>query len=78
MTKPGSIPTASETLTVSSKYQVVLPRRVREALGIRPGQKLQALVIGGRIELVPIVPMRELRGFLPGLDTDVPREDDRE
>jgi AbrB family looped-hinge helix DNA binding protein len=66
-----------ETLTISSKYQVVIPKAIREKLGLRPGQKLQAIVIGRRVELVPVEPVEALRGFLGGIDTDVPREDDR-
>ncbi len=66
-----------ETLTISSKYQVVIPKAIREKLGLRPGQKLQAIVIGRRVELVPVEPAEALRGFLDGIDTDVPREDDR-
>ena len=66
------------TVTVSPKFQVVIPKEIRESLQLRPGQKIQATLIGGRIELVPVEPMPNLRGFLPGLDTRVPREGDRE
>lgn len=66
-----------DTVTVSPKYQVVIPRRVRESLGIEAGQKIQVLVYEGRIELVPLRPMREARGFLRGIDTTVEREPDR-
>ena len=64
-------------VTVSPKYQVVIPKAIREELGLRAGQKLQALVFDGRIELIPVEAPSELRGFLPGLDTRVEREDDR-
>jgi len=64
-------------VTVSPKYQVVIPREVRESMGITVGQKMQVLTWRGRIELVPIKPMRESRGSLPGLDTDLERDDDR-
>jgi len=64
-------------LTVSPKYQVVIPKQIREALQLRPGQKLHATLFGGRIELIPLQPMAQMRGFLPGIDTNVPREDDR-
>jgi len=57
------------TVTVSPKYQVVIPKAIRDALKIRAGQKIQALVYRGRIELIPIGDVRELRGFLKGLDT---------
>lgn len=66
------------TVTISPKYQVVIPKAVREKLGLRPGQKVQAIVYDGRIELIPIQPIRSLRGYLQGIDTTVPREEDRE
>jgi AbrB family looped-hinge helix DNA binding protein len=65
------------TVTVSAKFQVVIPRRVREALGIRAGQKLQAFQCGNRIELVPVRPLSEARGLFAGIETDVEREPDR-
>jgi AbrB family looped-hinge helix DNA binding protein len=65
------------TLTVSSKYQIVIPSRMRESLGIRPGQKLHAIEYRGHIELVPLKPIRAARGSLKGIDTDVPRDPDR-
>ncbi len=64
--------------TVSPKYQVVIPLRVRRALGIRPGQKIQVIPYEGRIELIPIKPVKQARGFLKGIDTSVEREADRE
>jgi AbrB family looped-hinge helix DNA binding protein len=65
------------TVTVSSKYQIVIPRLLRDALGIRPGDKLEAIPYQGRIALVPVRPMKSMRGFLKGIDTDVPRDADR-
>ncbi len=62
---------------VSPKYQVVIPQKIREALGIRPGQKVQALQYMDRIEFIPVRSLRRMRGFLQGLDTAVEREDDR-
>lgn len=64
-------------VTVSPKFQVVIPQDVREALGLEPGQKVEAIAFEGRIELVPLQPAPALRGFLPGLDTSDPREADR-
>ena len=61
-------------VTVSPKYQVVIPKAVRERMGIRPGQKLQVIYFDDRIELVPIRPMRKMRGFLKGLDLTFERE----
>ncbi len=66
-----------ETTTVSTKYQVVIPLRVRRALGIRPGQKIQVIPYEGRIELIPVRPIRGARGFLKGIDTSVERKPDR-
>lgn len=66
-----------ETVTVSSKYQIVIPRAVRERLGIRPGQQVQVIPYGDRIEVVPVRPARELRGFLEDLENTFEREDDR-
>ena len=62
---------------VSPKYQVVIPRDVRKSLRIKPGQKYQVIAIGDCIELVPIVPLRKLRGFAKGIDTTIHREADR-
>lgn len=66
-----------DTVTISPKYQVVIPKDIRERLDLRPGQKVQALAYDNRIELVPVQPMQKMRGFLPGLNSDVPREPDR-
>jgi AbrB family looped-hinge helix DNA binding protein len=66
-----------ETVTVSPKYQVVIPRRVRELLGIRPGQKVQVIQYENRIELIPLMPIHRSRGFLKGINTKVEREPDR-
>ena len=63
--------------TVSPKYQVVIPKTVREKVGVTPGQRLQVLAYDDRIELVPIRSLKKLRGYLKGIDTTVPREDDR-
>ena len=64
-------------VTISSKWQVVIPKDVRETLSIQPGQKVQAFAVGDRIELVPVVPLEELRGFLGGRVPDFEREPDR-
>jgi AbrB family looped-hinge helix DNA binding protein len=65
-------------VTVSPKFQVVIPRAIREALGLEPGQKMQAMEYQDRVELIPVRPAKALRGILRGIDTSVPREPDRE
>ncbi len=67
-----------EQVKVSPKFQVVIPKSVREPLGIRPGQRLQVLAYGDRIELVPVREIAEMRGFLAGIDPRFEREPDRE
>ena len=64
-----------ETVTVSPKFQVVIPKAIREQLGLVPGQKLHAVAYGGRVELVLVRPAQELRGVLRGLDTRVIRDE---
>jgi AbrB family looped-hinge helix DNA binding protein len=66
-----------ENVTVSTKYQVVIPKRVRERLGIKPGQKVHMIPYMGRIELIPVRDLEEGRGFLAGIDTTVERDEDR-
>jgi AbrB family looped-hinge helix DNA binding protein len=66
-----------ETVTVSPKYQIVIPRKVRLAMGIRPGEKFQVLQYEDRIEYIPVRKMKTMRGFLKGIDTKVLREKDR-
>jgi AbrB family looped-hinge helix DNA binding protein len=66
-----------QTVTVSPKFQVVIPREVRESLHLRPGQKMQVIEYAGRIELIPERDIADLRGFLKGINTDFERENDR-
>lgn len=66
-----------DVVTISPKYQVVIPRAVRERLQLAPGQKVQALVYDDRVELIPLRPAKSLRGFLKGIDTTLPREGGR-
>ncbi len=65
------------TVTISPKFQVVIPKDIREKLGLEPGQKVQALGYDNRIELIPLRPLKHMRGFLKGIETDVPRATDR-
>ncbi len=66
-----------DAVTVSPKYQVVIPQAVREALGLAPGLKMQVVQYEDRIEFIPMRPAKKLRGSLRGIDTRVPREADR-
>jgi AbrB family looped-hinge helix DNA binding protein len=62
---------------VSPKYQIVIPKAIREALELQPGQKVQVIRYQNRIELIPIRPMKKARGFLKGIDTSIDHEGDR-
>ena len=66
-----------QTVTVSPKYQVVIPRPVRDRLRLRPGQRMQVIAYNGRVELVPERDIAELRGFVKGINTAFARETDR-
>ena len=64
-------------VTVSPKFQVVIPKEIRESMGITSGQKIQMLNFRNRIELIPIKPIKELKGILKGINTEINREEDR-
>lgn len=66
-----------QTVTVSPKFQVVIPKVIREAMRLRPGQKLKVIEYEGRIELIPDKDISELQGFLKGIHTEFEREGDR-
>ena len=65
------------TVTVSPKYQVVIPKEIRESMGIVSGQQVEMLTYQNRIVLIPLKPMNKMRGFLKGIDTNVERDKDR-
>jgi len=65
-----------ETVTISPKFQVVIPKSIRERLKLTPGQKVQAIAYDERIEFIPVRPARELRGILRGLDTSFERDEE--
>ncbi len=66
------------TVTISPKFQVVIPKQIRDSLKLEPGQKVQAIEYENRVELIPVRPITEMRGFLKGIDTTVEREGDRD
>jgi len=66
-----------QSVTVSPKFQVVIPRAVRERLHLQPGQKMQVVEYEGRVEFIPERDISELRGFVKGINTEFNREGDR-
>jgi AbrB family looped-hinge helix DNA binding protein len=62
---------------ISPKFQVVIPKKLREALKLSPGQRVQMVIYGNRIEMIPLKKISEMKGFLKGIDTTVKREPDR-
>jgi AbrB family looped-hinge helix DNA binding protein len=67
-----------DSVTVSPKFQVVIPQKVREFLHVKPGQKMRALAYDNQLIFIPIRPIQEARGSLKGIDTTVEREEDRQ
>ena len=65
-------------VTVSPKFQVVIPQSIREALKLEPGQKVQAIQYEDRIEFIPLRSPKQMRGFLKGIDRRVKRDRDRD
>lgn len=66
-----------ESVKISPKFQVVIPKKIREVLKLSPGQKVQMVVYGSRIEMIPLREISEMKGFLKGIDTAVEREPER-
>lgn len=65
-----------DTVTISSKYQMVIPRSIRKKWDIKPGQKVRLIVYGNRLEVVPVRDIKEARGFLKGMSSDIEREEE--
>jgi AbrB family looped-hinge helix DNA binding protein len=66
-----------DTVTLSPKFQVVIPQAIREALGLKAGEKFRVIRYGDRVELVPVKKVKDLRGFARGIDTTITRDRDR-
>jgi AbrB family looped-hinge helix DNA binding protein len=66
-----------KSVIISPKFQIVIPREIRETLQLSPGQKVQVIVYGNRIELIPERKIKKMRGFLKGINTNIERELDR-
>lgn len=64
-----------ETVTVSKKYQIVIPQRLRKQAGIKPGDKMVAITKHGIIQYIPVRPIKETEGFIPGLNTENLRDE---
>ena len=62
------------TVTISPKFQVVIPSAIRKVFAIRAGQKMLMIPFEGRIELIPDRPIKEMMGFLKGMDPHFERE----
>jgi AbrB family looped-hinge helix DNA binding protein len=64
-----------DTVTISAKYQMVIPRAIREKWNVKPGQKVRLIIIGNRLEVVPVRDIKAARGFLKGMSSEVDREE---
>lgn len=64
-------------VTISPKYQIVIPKELREAMHLQPGEQLQVFRYQNRLEFVPVKDIKKMRGFLAGMDTEIKRDKDR-
>jgi AbrB family looped-hinge helix DNA binding protein len=67
-----------EAVTISSKYQVVIPKDVRKKFNLKPGQKIAFIPFNGTLRVVIVPPIEEAYGMLAGMDTDDIREEEDE
>jgi len=65
-----------DTVTLSSKYQIVIPRSIREKWQVKPGQKVRLIIFGKRLEIVPVCDIKDARGFLKGMSSEIEREEE--
>jgi AbrB family looped-hinge helix DNA binding protein len=66
-----------EAVKISPKFQVVIPKKIRESMQLKPGQQMQVIEYGNRVELIPTRSVKSMRGFMKGINTEFKREDDR-
>lgn len=66
-----------EAVKISPKFQIVIPKSIRESLHLKVGETLQVVPYGNRIELVPMEPIQKLKGFLKGMNPNFERDNDR-
>lgn len=66
-----------QVVKISPKYQIVIPKKFREALHLSPGEKLQVFCYQNRLEFISVSDIKKMRGFLKGIDTVIKREKDR-
>lgn len=66
-----------ESVKISPKFQVVIPKKIRESMQLQPGQQMQVIEYGNRVELIPCKSMESMRGFMKGIDIEFTREDER-
>ncbi len=67
-----------QAVAISPKFQIVIPKSIRELLHLMPGQKVQLLAYENRVEIIPERDIKDMRGFLKGIDTAFEREGDRQ
>jgi AbrB family looped-hinge helix DNA binding protein len=65
------------TVTLSNEYQIIIPKEISKSMGLEPGSSFEVLSYNNRIELIPLSPMKELKGIFKGIDTNIERDDDR-
>ena len=65
-----------DTVTVSSKFQVVIPQKVRKLLRVKPSQKMHLLTYDNQLIFIPVRPIKQARGSLKGINTDIPRNEE--
>ena len=65
-----------DTVTLSSKYQIVIPRSIREKWQVKPGQRVRLILYGKRLEIIPVRDIKDGRGFLKGMSSEIEREEE--